>query len=174
MIALEYKMTLEDLAKATHLFLENRPVLRILFAIVTVCSLLILIAFALQWASGSSNFNSIMSGMISFFWLFYRKKITLWFVRKNLQLRKVHGHPMSIQILKHKITWKTKQTTEEQPWRQLKKIYKLSEGYIIPLVGFKFSGQFIWLPNNAFIESHQLFDFKKIMSDKNIKVCALS
>lgn len=172
MVVNRYQVEIDEIAQATLSFLEHRPGLRfILGAMKFVCCFMI-VTFVFKCLYHNASFVDLAITLFALAWLFYRKKINRFLLKRSYKAQKLDQVSRQYQISKTKIWWKeNNHVPQELRWQQVPYILEHTMGYLIPLTGMQNSGRFLWFPLRGF---EQLEEFQRIIKEKEIKLKKLA
>jgi hypothetical protein len=170
MITVEYQPNVNEMTKATLDFLECRPLIKTMTLLMKICCFIMGVAYILKATANILNLHDMLVILFVLTWLFGQRSINNFILKRNLTRKKIHQTTNKFYLHQHKILWQTttdnKQT--EQRWKQIKYIYQNKDGYIIPAIGAKNAGKFIWLPKRGFNNLRAENDFLDLLKQLGI------
>ncbi len=146
-IHIQYQPSARELAKASSLFIEKKPLflygvgfLNLFIILLLVIMLLKLIVMGLNWNEGIASLGAAV-------WLFGRRPFNEWLLLKRMQSSKVVEKPISIDISLNGIVWSGKGLSPGNiSWSQIKYVMAAKNGFVIPNAFTRF----LWLPFRGF------------------------
>lgn len=130
-------------------FIENRPILKFAISGMNALCCLMLAGNLVKWFSIGFEPNEIFMAIFCFMWIFFRRKINLAIIKRT---GKHEDNEKTVHITNKYISYSNE---ERVRWSHLKKIYKNDLGFIIPMLGLKNAGKFIWLPYECINKDEQ-------------------
>lgn len=150
-IRLNYSVDPKELARASVDFLDKRPFIKLLKISMNCCCILAIIALFLKMREGVADKQDFIFVMIVSTWMFMYKLISYGIILFVAKMSKNSVKEVSYELDASKLQLQNKgKLLNKQSWKQLKKIYKNSSGYIVPFVGMTNGGKFAWLPKKSF------------------------
>ena len=167
-IKIQYQTTPEHLASASLFFLEKKPLVNlssILFNILAVLlSLMIILKIFLIKNIAVLDLAGFFFCML---WVFGRRPLTHKLLLKRILSQGVFQKMLTILVSKNGLVWQGEGLKQGNlSWQDLKMVYKLSNGYLLPTN----AARFLWVPFEGFIEPAETNQFEQYCREMNIKV----
>jgi hypothetical protein len=172
MITIEYCPKISETINATLDFISKRPLVKVFLTLTKFCCFLMCIACLLKVIFNALSIYDILVFLFVLTWLFGHRYINYFFLRKILTKNKIDKFHYILYINQDKL-WginKYNNITIQQPWKQIKYIYKNNDGYIIPEIGAINAGRFTWLPKRGFTNVEAEEKFLNILHQRHIAI----
>ena len=167
MININYEANSKEMTMASIAFLNVKPITRLATLATYLGSIFIIIVILIKFYMHQLALTDGVIAATALMWLFFRKKITEYILKKRIASQSLMGRNISITISNNGIIWDGFKVKDGQiDWNSFKTCYEITEGFIIPTS----STRFIWMPLHGFNHEDEVKDFKTILKRKKIKL----
>lgn len=147
MLEIRFHTSAKEAATATIDFMSNRPIVAIMFYVMTALCIMLCFVFAITVYNHAARSADVVAVIGAVGWILFYKKINRFFIERLLLLRKFAEFECLYKIDAKSILYKLHtQEASHIEWKKLKLVLKNKDGYIIPLTGLANAGKFLWLP----------------------------
>lgn len=164
-IELTYEPTVDELTKASSLFIEKKPFLKVAVMVMNVVAIiLILLTIAKFWLL-SLTAQDASTVIIALLWIFGRKPFNEWLLRRKMKKSLVVNKPITIALSNNGIVWKGETLKSGNlNWAHVAYLIEAKNGFILPYSGTKF----LWIPFRAFKDNHAAEDIRSFLNERHI------
>lgn len=173
MIDLKFESTSNQTADATLRFLLYRPLMKILFIIVNISSLLLLSIFVMQiyHFNVAVRVEDISAAVMATLWLLLNKKINKSIIKLSLKMRRLKDSVHHLKFDTKSVYYKLNNLAPRNiNWRSIKYAIDSDKDYIIPLAGISNTGSFIWIPKDELQKNKIHEDFIQLLEKMRVKI----
>ena len=165
-IRIEYQPNAKELARASALFIEKKPVIMFGVAIMNIVTgIVVALLLGVFFMQHHLDLNQSMAVVLGSLWLFGRKPFHEWLLRRKMQGAKILQMPITINVSLNGITWSGKGLKNgNMSWDQVHSILQAKNGFVMPNTFTRF----LWLPFRGFQSPEQIEDFKALIKEKKI------
>lgn len=168
-LSFNYLTEPEEFSQASLIFIETKPVLKILVTLVNIAVILILCLLIFKgYKVGLIAQEWFMVAFIAL-WLFFRKKFNRWVFLKKFNKQAFFQQTLNLQFSLNGIIWSGEKFTKgETKWHQIKYVLQLKNGFIFALS----ATQFLWLPERVFEVPSQKEALIELITTLHVKLKA--
>lgn len=164
-IHVQYQPTAKELARASSLFLEKKPLFLYGVGFINLFIIFILGIMVLKLFVLGLNRNEWIATLGSSLWLFGRRPLNEWVLFRRMKSSKVVEKPITVDISFNGIVWSGKSLRPGQiAWDQIKYIMETKNGFILPNAFTKF----LWLPFRGFQSEQDVITLREAFIEKRI------
>lgn len=167
-IKVTYQPTIQELTKASSLFIEKKPFFLILINIMNLFAIVIIILICLKLLTPHTiSPEEWMAGITTLLWLFGRRPANEWLIAQRLKNNRILQLPIHITLSLNGIMWEGKGLTPgNMSWNNIRYVFEAKNGIIIPNAG----ARYLWLPYRGFSSENDINQIKQLITDRNIIV----
>lgn len=167
MITVNYQPNANQLAKASLLFIEKKPILQIAILFLNIMAVLLTGLALLKFMLPGLTMEELGMTFVCIFWIFARKPISLWFIARKIKKDPTKTKAIEIVLSKNGIVWSGEGLQNGQlAWKYVPYIIKAEQGYILP----SSLTRFLWLPLSCFKSPHEIKEFQGLLTETRVKV----
>ncbi len=164
-IKVEYQPTPRELAKASSLYVEKKPLLLVTVGIINIAMGILFALFVLKMVLLTLTFNDWMALIICALWLFGRRPFNEWLLYKRMKNSLVVSKPLIIEISRNGVVWSGKGLRQgHMTWDEIKYILEAQNGFVMPNTFTRF----LWLPFRGFNSADDLKILRDLIAEKKI------
>lgn len=165
-IHLSYEPTAVELTQASIIYLEKKPLVRIVFRIVNIFSIIVLALLVLKiMLTKTVTSDEGLAAMGAFSWLFGRSPLIRTLFLTRLKRSPLTRTMLRIDISLNGIAWSgTHVKNDGLQWNALRYILETPEGFILPYT----PSQFLWLPFRGFTSTESIQEFRTFAQSRHI------
>ena len=164
-IHIEYEPTAQELANASILLIEKKPLMLITMGLINLLTGVLLFIMVLKLCLLGLNLNE---GLVTFTlaaWLFGRRPFSRWLLHYRMKRVRALNKPIAVEISPNGITWQGKGIIPGSlAWEQVKYLLEAKNGFILPQA----LNRFLWLPFRGFPSPTAIESFKRLIKEKRI------
>lgn len=165
-IRIHYEPSLQELARASSLFIEKKPFIFLTVGFINlIAGLFTLILIFKLYLQGllANEWLALVGAML---WLWGRRPFSQWLLQRRMKHSRVLHKPITIEISLNGISWSGKGLLAGNiAWQDIKYLLETKNGFIIPN---RFS-KFLWVPFRGFKSTEHIQQFQSLISEKKIK-----
>ena len=166
-ITIFYQPNALELAKASSLFIEKKPLLYFMIGFLNIATALFLLIFIIKLVVMGLTLQESIAALVFGLWLFGRKPFHQWLLYLRMKASPVIHHPIKIEISRNGIVWSGKGLRSGNiRWEEIKMLIEVQNGFLLPNTFIKF----LWLPFRGFQAPAQLQDFRTLIKEKQILI----
>lgn len=157
----------KEFANASFIYIENKPVLKVLVFLVNIGAIFILSLLLIKgYKVGLLGQEWFMISLI-LFWLFARRKFNHWLFLKKFNKQVFEQQSLNLNFSRNGITWSGEKFTKgDAHWSQIKYVLHVKNGFIFAVS----PTQFIWLPERVFEPTLLKQNLLDLIMEMNVKV----
>ncbi|MBS0286574.1 MAG: YcxB family protein [Proteobacteria bacterium] len=164
-IKIEYEPTAHELAKASSLFAEKKPLLLYTVGLVNIFMAVLFVIFFLKVLFLPTTLQDLLPLGLCAIWLFGRRPFNEWLLYRRMKKSLVIGKPMIIEISRNGIVWSGKGLRQGQmTWDQIKYILEAQNGFVFPNTFTRF----LWVPFRGFNTPDDLQNLRDLIVEKQV------
>ncbi|MBS0288910.1 MAG: YcxB family protein [Proteobacteria bacterium] len=166
-IKIEYQPTAKELAKASSLFAEKKPLLLFVVGFINIVLGFFFIIFILKFIKLGLTLQDILALIICTLWLFGRRPFNEWLLRQRMKNSLILNKPITIEVSRNGLVWSGKGLRQgNMTWDQITYILQAKNGFVLPNTFTRF----LWLPFRGFSNDDEIEAFKALIKEKEILV----
>ena len=164
-INITYQPTAKELAKASSLFVEKKPLLLFFVRFLNIITALFLIIFILKLFTMGLLVNESASAIVCLIWLFGRRPFNEWLLYHRMKRSNIVEKPIHVELSRNGIIWSGKGLKPgNMGWDEIKYILEAQNGFILPNA----LTRFLWLPFRGFQSSDQIQELRNFIQERKI------
>lgn len=162
---IEYQANAQELSRASSLYMENQPFLRVTILFMNFAVSIMLILVLCKIAFIGFNINDVVALIGGSLWLFARRPINDWILLRRMRKSPIIDKAMTIEISLNGIVWEGKGLIPGKiSWDQVKAVLETQNGFIL----YNTFTRFLWVPFRGFQSSEQIEALQALIREKKI------
>lgn len=165
-INIHYQSSAHELAKASFLFIERKPLLRLSIGFFNALAGLLVFIFFLKLYFLGLTWKEWITLFGASIWLFGRKPLNQWLLLQRMKKNRALNKPFTVNVSRNGIAWSGQGVKPgNMAWEQVKYVWETQNGFILPNAFTKF----LWLPFRGFASVEMIDEFKEYIKERKIK-----
>lgn len=166
-IQIQYDPTAQELARASSLFVEKKPVLLFMVRLINIFSGILLFILLIKLVRVGLLPNEWLAVTAACAWLFGRRPFNEWLLAKRMKGSLVIGKTLTVMLSRNGIVWSGQGLRSgDLPWANIKYVMETQNGFILP----NLLTQFLWLPFRGFKTPADIEEFRAYLKEMKIDI----
>ncbi len=164
-IKIEYQPNAKELAKASSLYVEKKPLLMFAVGFINIGMAILFTLFVLKLVVLTLTPQDWLALLVCALWLFGRRPFNEWLLYRRMMKSLIISKPIIIEISRNGIVWSGKGLRQgNMTWDQIKYILEAQNGFVLPNTFTRF----LWLPFRAFNSPEDLQSLRDLIVEKQL------